>query len=1064
MNLACYVLVFKRKNSLNLLCCNVSSLINVNRRRSFVNHFLYPKGSSPVPNIIALQETGSNLQDASDWERTFRSKIIYSHPQPGSTLGVLIGVKDNIPHKFHNYNTDDKGRFIVADMEVQEERFTMVNLHIDRRLTKEDTLTFLNKIGKAIVEFNNERVLWCGDFNTILDPLLDTTCSGTTLDTRVRKENYIKKELEAWELTDVWRAYHPDKRRFTHISRTHKSLSRIDHFMASPSFLTYTLECEIGVAFQSDHAPIYLEFSFEEQLKGRGFWRLPQYLVNDKEFRTRVVEEIKMIRECNKEASPSLLWDTVKSSIRGVAIKYMSELKRTRKKNIERIELELVSNVQSRDATVDPDRIIEYDNKVKYLQVELSAQVESSNKICKEYNTARKFYFSERSSKYFLRPHLCHRNHIKILVNGKGEELVTTDEILTECHKFYSGLYRKPAHQDADNTGLLGKFLNQVPGDRINVSHYNLLSKDFSKQEFFESLKRMKKESAPGEDGFPVPFYLSFWDIIGDLVTESLLFAWSVGKMSITQRRGIIRLIPKVGKNLKNVASWRPISILNVDLKILSKSLSLRLSEVLPELVHPDQKGFVKGRFSGENVVDVYSMIQMAKDNEEEYTLLMLDIEKAFDSVSWSFLQEVLWAYNFPPSFISWIQILYKDKELRIVNNGHSSESITPLRGTAQGCSLSPLLYVLVMETMALNIRNNAKIEGFHIGDYHKKLAMLADDTLLALKASKISFEHALETLKQFAIISNLSVNASKSLIIPLNVSNSTKQDLCNMSSFTWLQEKHFNYLGVDVSLQSEMGTNSLGYLVPRIQQRLIERDDSKCSILGRILLVKSLIASMLIYPLSLIQSPPTADLKYIQKMCNDFVWSHGTHYIKRELMYLNIDQGGFNMFSIAAQEFSLKLSWVVRLLQPEHQFWKIHLLSQFKFSLQTILRANCSHVNFYKFLKQGCKLHPFWASIFKIWCQCNFTTTPYQGALVVGNSIFKSNKQYSVKFCESLPNQEKTTIQEWKASAAWRLVKPHSAFYKINWIREHLPEKSGVTTTILTLPLSTRAIAAQLL
>ena len=113
-------------------------------------------------------------------------------------------------------------------------------------------------------------------------------------------------------------------------------------------------------------------------------------------------------------------------------------------------------------------------------------------------------------------------------------------------------------------------------------------------------------------------------------------------------------------------------------------------------------------------------------------------------------------AFNFLPSFIHWVHILYADKELRVVNNGHSSDPILPTRGCAQGCSLSPLLYILVMEALALSIRANSNIQGFSVNGYTKKIAMLADDTLLGLKANKLSFESALLTLKEFAIISNL--------------------------------------------------------------------------------------------------------------------------------------------------------------------------------------------------------------------------------------------------------------------------------------------------------------------
>ena len=281
--------------------------------------------------------------------------------------------------------------------------------------------------------------------------------------------------------------------------------------------------------------------------------------------------------------------------------------------------------------------------------------------------------------------------------------------------------------------GLLHKFLKHVPGDRMSLKHYQQLEWPLTLQELYNALKNMKKGTSPGLSGFTVEFYLEFWPIVGKLVFASFQSAWAHGKLSMSQHRGLIKLIPKEGKDPLWVKNWRPITLLNVDFKMLTKALSLRLASVLPDLIHTDQKGFVKGRYSGENVLDIYAMISAAADNKEQYVFLLLDIEKAFDSVSWSYLEEVLIAYNFPPSFIAWVQILHNDKELRLINNGHMSQPITPTRGSAQGCSLPPQLYVLVMETLALSIRKNSHIQGFQVQGYHKKIAMLADDTLLAL-------------------------------------------------------------------------------------------------------------------------------------------------------------------------------------------------------------------------------------------------------------------------------------------------------------------------------------------
>ena len=165
------------------------------------------------------------------------------------------------------------------------------------------------------------------------------------------------------------------------------------------------------------------------------------------------------------------------------------------------------------------------------------------------------------------------------------------------------------------------------------------MSRDITFQELHNALQHMKKDSSPGEDGLTVMFYLEYWPTIGPYVFASLQHAWNTGKLSLTQHRGLIRLLPKPNKNLATVNNWCPITLLNVDYKLLTKSLTLRLGGCLPDLIHSDQKGFIKGRYAGENILDVYAMVQTAKVSEEEYVLILLDIEKAFDSVSLHFFR-----------------------------------------------------------------------------------------------------------------------------------------------------------------------------------------------------------------------------------------------------------------------------------------------------------------------------------------------------------------------------------------------------------------------------------------
>ena len=326
------------------------------------------------------------------------------------------------------------------------------------------------------------------------------------------------------------------------------------------------------------------------------------------------------------------------------------------------------------------------------------------------------------------------------------------------------------------------KFLKHIPAVMMGQV-FTQLDQEITKNELYAALKRMKQEAAPGLDGLTVPFYLAFWHKVGDLVFQAAVYSYQQGRLPPSQCRGILRLLPKKGKNPLEVRNWRPITLLNVDYKMISKLLAIRLADILPSLIGTDQRGFIKGRYIGDNIYEIYSILSQAEQEQEDGVLLQLDIEKAFDSVSWQYLEQVLNNFNFPTSFMSWVSTLYREKEIRIINNGFTSWVIHPSNGLAQGDGLSPLLFTLVIETLALTIRANNDIVGYKFKDSHKKLAMLADDMILSLKAQQTSIQAVFDTLQEFARISNLMVNTEKSLAFPIGPHQDVPHKACNIET-----------------------------------------------------------------------------------------------------------------------------------------------------------------------------------------------------------------------------------------------------------------------------------------
>ena len=114
-----------------------------------------------------------------------------------------------------------------------------------------------------------------------------------------------------------------------------------------------------------------------------------------------------------------------------------------------------------------------------------------------------------------------------------------------------------------------------------------------TEEECLKALKDFKNRKTPGTDGFPAEFFRFFWPEIRKEMTESFYYAFETGKLSISQRRGIISLIPKKSKDKTLLENLRPISLLNVDYKILTKAIAKRLEKVLPKIINPDQSDYV---------------------------------------------------------------------------------------------------------------------------------------------------------------------------------------------------------------------------------------------------------------------------------------------------------------------------------------------------------------------------------------------------------------------------------------------------------------------------------------
>ena len=160
---------------------------------------------------------------------------------------------------------------------------------------------------------------------------------------------------------------------------------------------------------------------------------------------------------------------------------------------------------------------------------------------------------------------------------------------------------------------------------------------------------------------------------------------------------------------------YRPISLLNIDYKIISKIITVRLGKVLPKIIGIDQTCSVKGRSIFDNLHLIRNIVDYVDQKNLAASFICLDQEKAFDRVSRSYMFDDLTAFGFNSNFIKWVKLLYNDISSSVIVNNHISQAFPIKRGVRQGCSLSMPLYVICFEPFAHKIRNSDDIKGINM-------------------------------------------------------------------------------------------------------------------------------------------------------------------------------------------------------------------------------------------------------------------------------------------------------------------------------------------------------------
>jgi hypothetical protein len=400
----------------------------------------------------------------------------------------------------------------------------------------------------------------------------------------------------------------------------------------------------------------------------------------------------------------------------------------------------------------------------------------------------------------------------------------------------------------------------------VQQHELSMLDAPFSEEEVWATIKEMPLDKAPGPDGFTGRFYKTCWNIIkGDLLMAlDAIFrghVFNFGRLNTA----FITLLPKKTEAVE-VKDFRPISLIHSFAKLVTKIMANRLAPLLPNLVSANQSAFVRGRSIHDNFILVQQMVKSLNRTKEAHILFKLDISKAFDSVSWSFLLEVLHRLGFGQRWCDLICLILSTSSTQVLVNGEPGESIVHRRGLRQGDPLSPMLFILVMDVLNSLIKYTTMkelLQPIAIHQARHRVSFYADDAVVFLRPHRTDLRTIRHLLDIFGHASGLRTNLSKSSVSPIHCSEEELALTANVLSCS-IKEFPCTYLGLPLSVRKPT-KEMLMPLVDKIADYLPGWKASLMNRAGRLVLVRTVLTAAPIYLMIALDLPKWC-LKSIDK------------------------------------------------------------------------------------------------------------------------------------------------------------------------------------------------------
>lgn len=505
-----------------------------------------------------------------------------------------------------------------------------------------------------------------------------------------------------------------------------------------------------------------------------------------------------------------------------------------------------------------------------------------------------------------------------LMINGlwSSDPIAIKNELFRLFKKQFSeAMRRRPSFH---NYGL----------KQLKQEETTMLIEPFGEDEVWRAIKDCDGNKAPGPDGFSLKFFKKFWADLKPFVLSAMMEFHSSGLISEGCNPSFVALIPKKA-DPQGMNDYRPISLIGAFYKIVAKVLASRLKLVLDGMISQTQSAFVGGRYILDNPIILSETISWAKRTKYKLLIYKVDFEKAYDSLNWKFLFNMMGFMGFSEVWIKWIKGCLISGKGSVLVNGSPTNEFRFKRGLRQGDPLSPFLFTIATEVIDMLMRRAVDLGLFHgvkLSDTGPCISHIsyADDVVFIGEWSDYNAVSLKRFLRCLSLVSGLKVNHNKCKVFGVGVDN---QETIRMANFLRCDVGvfPFHYLGVPIGVN--MKRSSLWQpVIEKFKSKLTSWKAKYLSFAGRATLVKAVLGSLPSYYLSLFLAPKCV-IKKMEGLRRDFLWGKvGTRQKIRWVRWDRVTKpkkvGGLGIGGLEDFNIAMLSKWWWRIKENPNHLW----------------------------------------------------------------------------------------------------------------------------------------------